>query len=163
MAMHESYSKRLLLYTLLQTHPEWKQGQLVKTTGMPESWIKDWCRQLRPLVDAPFEDVYLLLQGRSCARKTPPARLEVEEILHIATLLVIRVNVEPKSARDDTDIAEHLTPPLTTVRVNKEAMETMEMKSLVARITDPQPVGVTTVLGVELVKRASVRSLHDDA
>jgi len=84
--MHESYLKRLLLYILLQTHPEWKQAQLVKETGMSESWVKDWRRHLRPYLDAPFEEVYLILQGQPCTRKTPPAHLSVEEAMHIATL-----------------------------------------------------------------------------
>ena len=84
--MHPSYTKRLLLYSLLQQHPEWKQSQLVKATEMSESWVKDWRRRLRPYLKAPFEEVYLILQGESCARKTPSARLSVDEILQITTL-----------------------------------------------------------------------------
>jgi hypothetical protein len=74
------------LYSLLQQHPEWKQAQLAKATDMSESWVKDWRRRLRPYLQAPFEEVYLILQGESCARKTPPARLSFEEIFQITTL-----------------------------------------------------------------------------
>jgi transposase InsO family protein len=84
--MHPSYPKRLLLYSLLQQHPEWKQAQLAKATEMSESWVKDWRRRLRPYLHAPFEEVYLILQGESCARKTPPARLSFDEIFQITTL-----------------------------------------------------------------------------
>jgi transposase InsO family protein len=84
--MHESYPKRFLLYTLLQRHPEWTQTQLAKETGMSLSWVKDWRRRLRPYLDAPFDDVYLILQGHSCARKTPPTRLSLDEIFQIVTL-----------------------------------------------------------------------------
>lgn len=57
---------------------------------------------------------------------------------------------------DDTEIAEHLTPPLTTVRVDKEAMGAVAVRSLIARVADPQAIGVTSILNVELIKRASV-------
>src|SRR5437879_11747066 len=85
-AMHPSYPKRLLLYRLLQQHPEWKQAQLVKETGMSESWAKDWRRRLRPYLDAPFEVVYVLLQGHSCARTSPPTPISIHKILQIVTL-----------------------------------------------------------------------------
>jgi DNA-binding LacI/PurR family transcriptional regulator len=57
---------------------------------------------------------------------------------------------------DNAEIAEHLTPPLTTVHVNKEAMGAAAVKSLMARVADPQAPGVTSILDVELIKRASV-------
>ena len=57
---------------------------------------------------------------------------------------------------DDIDMAEHLTPALTTVRVYKEAMGATAVKTLIARVAEPQAVNVTTILGVELVKRESV-------
>ncbi|GHO99218.1 LacI family transcriptional regulator [Reticulibacter mediterranei] len=60
---------------------------------------------------------------------------------------------------DDVEIAEHLIPPLTTVRVNREAMGATAVKSLMARIANPQALGVTSVLDVELIKRASVQPL----
>jgi hypothetical protein len=84
--MHPSYPKRLLLYSLLLLHPEWTQAQLVHATGMSLSWVKDWRRRLLPHLHAPFEEVYVLLQGHSCARKTLPERLATEEILRIVTL-----------------------------------------------------------------------------
>jgi LacI family transcriptional regulator len=61
---------------------------------------------------------------------------------------------------DNADVAEHLTPPLTTVHVNKEAMGALAVKSLIARIADPESIGVTSVLSVELIKRESVSSLQ---
>lgn len=60
---------------------------------------------------------------------------------------------------DNADIAQHLTPPLTTVQVHKEAMGAMAVKSLLARIADPEAIAITSVLSVELIKRGSVRSL----
>lgn len=60
---------------------------------------------------------------------------------------------------DNVDIAEHLTPPLTTVHVNKEAMGAIAVKSLIARAGDPKAIGVTSITEVELIKRESVRSL----
>ena len=56
----------------------------------------------------------------------------------------------------DDDMAEHLTPALTTLRVNKEAMGVTAVKRLLARVHDPQAVSVTSILGVELIKRDSV-------
>jgi Integrase core domain len=86
--MDLSYPKRLLLYSLLQQHPAWKQAQLAKATGMSESWVKEWRHRLRPSLDAPFEQVYLVLQGQFCARKTPPAHLSFDEIFQIASFLL---------------------------------------------------------------------------
>jgi LacI family transcriptional regulator len=60
---------------------------------------------------------------------------------------------------DNADIAEHLTPPLTTVHVNKEAMGAMGVKALIRRINEPQAISMTNILSVELIKRESVRPL----
>ncbi|GHO42984.1 LacI family DNA-binding transcriptional regulator [Ktedonospora formicarum] len=57
---------------------------------------------------------------------------------------------------DDVDIASHLSPPLTTVRVHKEVMGATAIKSLMARIASPEAVGLTHTIDVDLVKRASV-------
>lgn len=57
---------------------------------------------------------------------------------------------------DDLEMVEHLTPPLTTVRVNKEALGYIAVKSLIMRATDMDAVSVTSVLDVELIKRESV-------
>jgi len=84
--MHPCYPKRLFLYCLLQQHPDWKPAQLVQATGMSESWVKDWRRRLRPYLDAPFEDVYIILQGQPCRRKTPSTSLPPEEVQRIVTL-----------------------------------------------------------------------------
>lgn len=59
---------------------------------------------------------------------------------------------------DDLEMVEHLTPPLTTVRVNKEALGYIAVKSLITRATDMDAVSVTSVLDVELIKRELVIS-----
>lgn len=56
----------------------------------------------------------------------------------------------------DDDMAEYLTPALTTVRVNKEEMGATAVRALIARARHPQAVGKTTTLSVELIKRDSV-------
>jgi DNA-binding LacI/PurR family transcriptional regulator len=57
---------------------------------------------------------------------------------------------------DDIALVEHLTPALTTVRVPKEALGAVAVKQLLTRAADPDMVGVSSVLEVELIKRASV-------
>jgi DNA-binding LacI/PurR family transcriptional regulator len=57
---------------------------------------------------------------------------------------------------DDIDMVEHLTPALTTVRVNKEAMGSIAFKRLVSQINNPDTVSVLSMLEVELMKRDSV-------
>jgi LacI family transcriptional regulator len=57
---------------------------------------------------------------------------------------------------DDIDLAEHVIPPLTTVRVDKEAMGISAVERLVARALSPASVTSTTVLHVELVRRGTV-------
>lgn len=50
---------------------------------MSERWVKDWRRRLRPYLNAPFEEVYIILQGRPCCRKTPSMSLPPEEVQRI--------------------------------------------------------------------------------
>ncbi len=57
---------------------------------------------------------------------------------------------------DDLAMVEHLTPALTTVHINKEALGSSAVKSLIARTADVDVVSVTSMLEVELIKRASV-------
>ncbi len=57
---------------------------------------------------------------------------------------------------DDIALVEHLTPSLTTVRVNKEALGALAVRSLLARTANPEIIGVTSILDVELIKRESV-------
>jgi DNA-binding LacI/PurR family transcriptional regulator len=58
---------------------------------------------------------------------------------------------------DNVDLAEHLTPPLTTIHVPKEAMGATAIKALEARVAEPQAVNITYTLGIHLVIRDSVR------
>ncbi|MDB5057091.1 MAG: LacI family transcriptional regulator, partial [Chloroflexi bacterium] len=58
---------------------------------------------------------------------------------------------------DDTDIVEHVTPALTTVRIDKEALGATALKRLIARAADPTGVATLTMLEVELIKRESVQ------
>ncbi|GHO84758.1 LacI family DNA-binding transcriptional regulator [Dictyobacter formicarum] len=56
----------------------------------------------------------------------------------------------------DDLMAEHLTPALTTVRVNKEAMGAAAIRALLARMKDPQAETITITVRTELIKRDSV-------
>lgn len=62
---------------------------------------------------------------------------------------------------DDVDMAEHLTPPLTTVHVPKEAIGAAAVQRLQARAADPTAVFSTTLIDVSLVIRQSVRPAPD--
>lgn len=57
---------------------------------------------------------------------------------------------------DDIAYIGHLNPALTTIRVNKEALGAMAVKSLLSRAKDPGMVSVSSVLEVELIQRNSV-------
>ena len=59
---------------------------------------------------------------------------------------------------DDIAMVEHLTPALTTVRINKEAVGYIAVKQLISRSSDLDAASVTSVLEVELIKRDSVLS-----
>src|SRR5207249_5770431 len=59
---------------------------------------------------------------------------------------------------DDIAMVEHLTPALTTVRINKEAVGYIAVKQLISRSTDLDSASVTSLLEVELIKRDSVLS-----
>ncbi len=57
---------------------------------------------------------------------------------------------------DDIDMVEHLTPALTTVRVNKEALGVIAFKRLLAIANNPDPVSLLSMLEVELILRDTV-------
>lgn len=61
---------------------------------------------------------------------------------------------------DDIDVVKHLTPSLTTVQVNKEAIGAVAIRSLMSRVADPERASVTSIIDVELIMRASVGSPH---
>lgn len=58
---------------------------------------------------------------------------------------------------DDINLAQHLTPALTTVRVEKEQIGALGVNRLIERSRNKQGVKSTTLLEVELIKRDSVR------
>jgi DNA-binding LacI/PurR family transcriptional regulator len=60
---------------------------------------------------------------------------------------------------DDIALVEHLTPALTTIRVNTEAMGAIAMRRLLARASEPQNIAISSILEVELIERASVHNL----
>jgi DNA-binding LacI/PurR family transcriptional regulator len=57
---------------------------------------------------------------------------------------------------DDIEMAQHLIPPLTTVRVNKEAIGAWAVRRLLARALQPAAVAATLALHVELIQRETV-------
>jgi DNA-binding LacI/PurR family transcriptional regulator len=56
---------------------------------------------------------------------------------------------------DDIEVAQHLIPPLTTVRVDKEAIGAWAIQRLLARAVAPAAISSTTCLRVDLVERGT--------
>jgi LacI family transcriptional regulator len=61
---------------------------------------------------------------------------------------------------DGIELGQHVTPALSTVRVNTEALGATALRTLIARAANPDAPYVTTLLGVELMKRDSVAPLR---
>jgi LacI family transcriptional regulator, galactose operon repressor len=57
---------------------------------------------------------------------------------------------------DDSAIVEHITPALTTVRIDAEGLGAVGLKRLLARAADPTAAPTLTILETELIKRESV-------
>jgi LacI family transcriptional regulator len=60
---------------------------------------------------------------------------------------------------DDIDLAQEVTPPLTTVRVEKPLMGELAVRYLREQIEYPERPSLTTAVTTRLIPRASVRSL----
>jgi len=57
---------------------------------------------------------------------------------------------------DGIDLGQHVTPSLSTIRVDAAAMGAVALKMLLERANEPDAPYVTTLISVELVKRESV-------
>lgn len=62
---------------------------------------------------------------------------------------------------DDIDLAQHITPALTTIRQNTELMGRRAADSLINQINDKDEDFSTVILPVELIVRDSTRSLME--
>ena len=63
---------------------------------------------------------------------------------------------------DDIEIAKIQTPPLTTVRVYKEELGSIAIRTLLSCIKSPARKAVTTIVPVRLVERNSVTTIQSD-
>ena len=57
---------------------------------------------------------------------------------------------------DGIDLGQHVTPALTTMSVDANALGSIALKTLIARASEPESPCVTTLLEAKLVKRESV-------
>jgi LacI family transcriptional regulator len=57
---------------------------------------------------------------------------------------------------DGIDLGQHITPALTTINSNTEAMGAVALKVLMARAVNADGPSMTITLGAELIKRDSV-------
>jgi len=57
---------------------------------------------------------------------------------------------------DDIELSQHVTPPLTTVHLSADQLGAIALRTLMARVVNPDASCVTNLLGVTLVKRGSV-------
>lgn len=60
---------------------------------------------------------------------------------------------------DDIDLAQQMTPPLTTIHVEKTLLGTIAVRHLKDRIENPQRPSLTTLISTQPTIRASVRPL----
>ncbi|GCF08403.1 LacI family DNA-binding transcriptional regulator [Dictyobacter arantiisoli] len=57
---------------------------------------------------------------------------------------------------DGIDLGQHITPALSTIRVDAEALGAVALKTLLERANEPDAPYVTRLIGVELIKRETV-------
>jgi LacI family transcriptional regulator len=57
---------------------------------------------------------------------------------------------------DDINLVQFTSPPLTTVRIDRQAMGQLAAQLLRGRIGAPQRLPVRAIVGVKLIERASV-------
>ncbi len=62
---------------------------------------------------------------------------------------------------DNIDIAQEVSPPLTTVHVDKTLMGTLSVQHLRDQFKHPEQTHLTTVVGTRIVVRKSVRSFRE--
>lgn len=57
---------------------------------------------------------------------------------------------------DDIELSQHVTPPLSTIHLSADQLGAIALRTLLARVVNPDASCVTNLLGVTLVKRGSV-------
>ena len=57
---------------------------------------------------------------------------------------------------DDINLVQFTSPPLTTVRVDRQALGQLAMQLLLGRINAPDRPAIKTIVGVRLIERGSV-------
>jgi DNA-binding LacI/PurR family transcriptional regulator len=60
---------------------------------------------------------------------------------------------------DDIDLSQEITPPLTTMRVDKAMMGALGVRQLVERTQEPNQPNLTISLGTQLIVRGSVKGV----
>jgi LacI family transcriptional regulator len=64
---------------------------------------------------------------------------------------------------DDIDLAQHVSPGLTTMQVDKIAMGRLAVQLLITRAEFPSSNCITSVLRPTLIERQSVRTVTADS
>ncbi|MEO1290327.1 MAG: substrate-binding domain-containing protein, partial [Chloroflexota bacterium] len=61
---------------------------------------------------------------------------------------------------DDIDLAQEVSPPLTTIHLDKVMMGVMAVRHLQDRAIDPERRSLKTLISTQLIKRKSVRDIN---
>jgi LacI family transcriptional regulator len=135
---------------------ERRQGyiQALKEHGLTQTYFTDCA----PHKDAAFEATTQLLSQYSQISAVFGCNDEIALAAMRAAQALGRQVPEEISVIgfDDIDLAQHVTPSLTTMRVDKAGMGRMAVKLLINRVEFPDAERVTSVIRPRLIERESV-------
>lgn len=159
--IEQGHTKIGLVGSTPHAYPSIRERRKGYTRALKEYGIRDTYIKDSPLTrDAVYESTLHLLRNHpevtaifACNDEVAAAAMSAANELGLSIPEDISI-----VGFDDIDLAQEITPTLTTIHVDKTLMGVLAVRHLLDRAENPERTSITTVVGTQLIIRESVRS-----